>query len=77
MNRKVVAELKDEIERQTAEMARLKKRRDDLAAKRVKDEKRRGRFLHRLDRKIWQAEGLKALAEANLAGIMEGVGDRG
>lgn len=76
MNRKIVTELKDEIEHQTAEIARLKKRRAALEARPVRDEKRKRRFIQRLDNEINTAIGMKIMAEANLEGL-EGGGNRG
>lgn len=50
-------------------IARLKKRRAEVLAKRVRDEARRRRFVRRLDQEISRAEGIRAVAEANLTGL--------
>ena len=50
-------------------LARLKKRKAEVLAKRVRDESRRRRFVARLDGEIREAERLLAEAEANLIGL--------
>lgn len=65
-------EIRD-LQRQRADainrIARLKKRRAEVLAKRVRDEARRRRFVRRLDQEISRAEGIRAIAEANLTGL--------
>lgn len=65
-------EIRD-LQKQRAEainrIARLKKRRAEVLAKRVRDEARRRRFVRRLDQEISRAEGIRAIAEANLTGL--------
>lgn len=65
-------EIRD-LQRQRADainrIARLKKRRAEVLAKRVRDEARRRRFVRRLDQEISRAEGIRTIAEANLTGL--------
>lgn len=65
-------EIRD-LQRQRADainrIARFKKRRAEVLAKRVRDEARRRRFVRRLDQEISRAEGMRAIAEANLTGL--------
>lgn len=65
-------EIRD-LQRQRADainkIVRLKKRREEVLAKRVRDEARRRRFVRRLDQEISRAEGMRAIAEANLTGL--------
>ena len=71
-----ITQLKADIAREEKEIARLKKRRATLEARPVRDEKRKRRFLRRLDQEINTAIGMKIMAEANLEGL-EGGGNRG
>lgn len=68
-NALTVTQLKADIAREEKEIARLKKRRAEMAARPVRDEQRRERFLRRLDAEISKAVGMKIMAEANLEGI--------
>ena len=65
-------EIRD-LQRQRADainkIARIKKRRAEVLAKRVRDEARRRRFVRRLDQEISRAEDIRAIAEANLTGL--------
>ena len=62
-----------ELQKQRADainqIARLKKRRAEVLTKRVRDEARRRRFVWLLDEEISRAEGMRAIAEANLTGL--------
>ena len=67
-----ITQLKADIAREEKEIARLKKRRAELEARHVRDEKRKQRFLRRLDQEI----NVAIMAEANLEGLTGG-DDRG
>ena len=67
-----ITQLKADIAREEKEIARLKKRRATLEARPVRDEKRKQRFLRRLDQEI----NVAIMAEANLEGLTGG-DDRG
>ena len=69
-----ITQLKADIAREKKEIARLKKRRATLEARPVRDEKRKQRFLRRLDQEINTAIGMKIMAEANLEGLGDGRG---
>ena len=69
-----ITQLKADIAREEKEIARLKKRRAALEARPVRDEKRKQRFLRRLDQEINTAIGMKIMAEANLEGLGDGRG---
>lgn len=69
-----ITQLKADIAREEKEIARLKKRRATLEARTVRDEKRKQRFLRRLDQEINVAIGMKIMAEANLEGLGDGRG---
>lgn len=72
MDGTLTEEIRD-LQRQRADainkIARIKKRRAEVLAKRVRDEARRRRFVRRLDQEISRAEGIRAIAEANLTGL--------
>ena len=71
-----ITQLKADIAREEKEIARLKKRRAALEARPVRDEKRKQRFLRRLDQEINTAIGMKIMAESNLE-CLTGGDDRG
>lgn len=71
---KTITQLKAVIAHEEKEIARLKKRRAALEARPVRDEKRKQRFLRRLDQEINTAIGMKIMAEANLEGLGDGRG---
>ena len=72
-------EIRD-LQRQRADainkIARIKKRRAEVLAKRVRDEARRRRFVSRLDHEIEEARKLLAVAEGNLMGLGVDIGDK-
>lgn len=67
-----IAQIKAVIAHEEKEIARLKKRRATLEARPVRDEKRKQRFLRRLDQEINVAISMKIMAEANLQGLTGG-----
>ena len=69
MDTKEIRDLKKQRADAINRIARLKKRRAEVLAKRVRDEARRRRFIRRLDQEISRAEGMRAVAEANLTGL--------
>ena len=71
-----ITQLTADIAREEKEIARLKKRRAALEARLVRDEKRKQRFLRRLDQEINTAIGMKIMAESNLE-CLTGGDDRG
>lgn len=61
----------------TAERAysRLQRRREEIMARKVRDEARRGRFVRRLDDDIADAHKRLILAETNLEGLIGAAGE--
>lgn len=66
---------RDEAARAERAYSRLQRRREEIMARKVRDEARRGRFIRRLDDDIADAHKRLILAEANLEGLIGAAGE--